>query len=201
MVHFGQFLLLVIILVLVPGPGPDYILITKNTVSGGTKAGFKTILGTVSALICHTSFAVLGLSAIIVKSAMLFTVLKYLGAIYLIYLGIKSFLTKTQQTTIPKSQKNVYLQGFITNILNPKVAVFFLTFLPQFVTIESTSWLPFTLLGLTYVVVTFLIYSVYILFLAKVQIYLERPLVKAFINKFSGVVLILFGAKLLATKH
>lgn len=199
MVNFSQFLLLVFLLVLVPGP--DYVIITKNAVTAGKSAGIKTILGTSTALLLHTSFAVFGLSALIIKSAFLYTGLKYLGALYLIYLGIKSLFSKVEQkTSVETTQKNVFVQGLMTNVLNPKVAVFFLTFLPQFVQHNNQSWLPFAFLGLTYVAVTFMTYSVYVIFLTKLKKYLEKSTVQQAINKISGLILVIFGVRLFIEK-
>ncbi|WP_439443230.1 LysE family translocator [Listeria aquatica] len=201
MINYYGFLFLVIMLILVPGP--DYIIITKNTIASGGRSGFQTVLGTVSALFCHTVFAVVGLSALIVKSALLFNGLKYIGAIYLIYLGIKSvFLKESLMRANDKASetRNAYKQGLVTNLFNPKVAVFFLTFLPQFIEEGNTSFLPFAELGLTYVVLTLVIYCVYVQFLAKIRRFMESPRVQKTINKISGVILIAFGIKLITEK-
>ena len=118
-------------------PGPDTAIVTKNTLSVGKSGGLKTALGICCALLIHTSAAVLGLSAIIVKSAVLFSVFKYVGAVYLIYLGVKTVwsLRKKEKVSVEMNTKkqfentSCFKQGFLTNILNPKIAVFFLTFL------------------------------------------------------------------------
>lgn len=201
MSDYLNFLFLVILLILVPGP--DYILITKNTLSSKKKAGFQTIFGTCTALIIHTLFATIGLSALLVKSAVLFSIVKYLGAIYLIYLGIKSLLTKNTDTKNTKNNElaNPFLQGLLTNLLNPKVAIFFLTFLPQFVAQSDTSWFYFALLGATYAVATFILFGLYVLFLDKIRGIMESDRTKKIINKVSGVVLLLFGLKLFLEKN
>ena len=87
MENFYMFVLMCIFFIILPGP--DTAIATKNTVTAGKVGGFKTVLGICSALLIHTSAAVLGLSAIIMKSALLFSVFKYVGAVYLIYLGVK----------------------------------------------------------------------------------------------------------------
>lgn len=197
---YYRFLALVIMLILVPGP--DYVIVTKNAVGLGKSEGIKTVFGIAAALLCHTIFAVIGLSALVAKSATLFTLVKYLGAAYLLYLGVRSFFSKVQPETtdVAPVKKNTWMQGFFTNILNPKVAVFFLTFLPQFVSSEAASWFDFAFLGLTYVVLTLIIYTVYVLLLAKIQGILEKPRTQKVINKLSGLVLIIFGLKLFAEK-
>lgn len=140
MENFYLFVLMCIFLIILPGP--DTAMATKNTLTVGRSGGLKTVLGTCCALLIHTSAAVLGLSAIIVKSALLFSAFKYVGAVYLIYLGVKtlwSLRKKEEAASVEMNTKkqfentSCFKQGFLTNILNPKVAVFFLTFLPQFV--------------------------------------------------------------------
>ncbi|WP_321383858.1 LysE family translocator [uncultured Enterococcus sp.] len=199
--EYHRFLFLVILLILVPGP--DYVIVTKNAVGFGKSAGIKTVFGIAAALFCHTIFAVVGLSAFVAKSAALFTAVKYLGAIYLLYLGVRSLFSKGTQltTTVEAEKRNSWVQGFFTNILNPKVAVFFLTFLPQFVSSDTASWRDFAFLGLTYVLLTLVIYTGYVLLLAKMKGILEKPIIQNIINKLSGFVLIIFGIKLFSENN
>jgi len=124
-------------------PGPDVVYIVSSTMKGKFQSGLKASLGLGVGYLIHTLAAVFGLSAIILKSALLFNVIKYLGAAYLLYLGIsslvncyknKSNLTMTEPTS---ANKNVFKQGVLISVLNPKVAMFFLAFLPQFVDVSS----------------------------------------------------------------
>lgn len=183
-------------------PGPDTAIITKNTLVRNKQEGVKTMLGTLTALMTHTLFAIIGLSAIIVKSAFLFTIIKYVGAVYLIYLGITSILAmlkkKAEVVDIiddPK-RKSSYMQGLFTNLLNPKVAVFFLTFLPQFVTSPEDAFIPFLLLGITYTVLTFIWFVLYILLLNQVRTFMTKPSTEKWMEGLTGTVLIAFGLKL-----
>ena len=119
-------------------PGPAQALSLANTLSGGKKAGIQTVLGLNASLIVHCLAAALGLSAILATSATAFAVVKYLGAAYLIYLGIKTFIAKENGIDLSNSSINsqsskIFIKAMITGILNPKVALFFLAFLPQFV--------------------------------------------------------------------
>jgi len=119
-------------------PGPDMLYTAARSLSQGTRAGVFSALGIFCGCFFHTAAAVLGLSAIIAGSAFWFSIIKYAGAAYLIYLGLKSLLNKKMpETGIAKlsslSYKKIFLQGLTTNLLNPKVAIFFLSFLPQFV--------------------------------------------------------------------
>jgi threonine/homoserine/homoserine lactone efflux protein len=120
-------------------PGPDVIYIVTNTMKGKMKSGMKASLGLGIGYLIHTLAAVLGLSALILSSAFLFTVIKYLGAAYLLYLGVQSLIncyknkSKICVEESNEKQKNVFKQGVIASVLNPTVAMFFLAFLPQFI--------------------------------------------------------------------
>ena len=120
-------------------PGPDVIYIVTNTMKGQMKSGIKASLGLGVGYLIHTLAAVFGLSALILSSALLFTVIKYLGALYLLYLGVTSLMNcyrNNAKLTINnkgEKQTGVFKQGVIVSVLNPKVAMFFLAFLPQFI--------------------------------------------------------------------
>ena len=113
----------------------------ENTLVAGKVGGVKTVFGTCIALLIHTLAAVIGLSALIVKSALLFSIFKYVGALYLIYIGIKALLAVRNKEGVDTNDISLhnedehtscFRQGFLTNLLNPKVAVFFLTFYRNF---------------------------------------------------------------------
>jgi RhtB (resistance to homoserine/threonine) family protein len=191
-------------------PGPDTAIVTKNTISVGKIGGFKTALGTCCALFIHTSAATLGLSAIIMKSALLFSVLKYVGAVYLTYLGVKALWslkkkddeTASVEVNIKSQIKNTscFKQGFLTDFLNPKVAVFFLTFLPQFVVSGSSTFFPFLIMGITYTVMTAIWFLLYVYLINHISAFMKRPKTKIFIEGITGTVLIGFGIKLALEK-
>lgn len=206
MTHLLTFIILSFLLVLLPGP--DYVMITKNTLRDGTSAGIRTLIGTCSALCVHTTFAVIGLSAIIVKSAFLFSTFKFLGAAYLLYLGVKALFSlrkisagKEQVTEkTADNQEPNYRQGFFTNLLNPKVAVFFLSFLPQFVNSRENTCIPFITLGAIYIVITLVFFVAYILLMNRIKIVMKKESTQKAIQSVSGVVLIAFGIKLALEK-
>lgn len=126
-------------------PGPDVIYIVSNTMKGKLINGLKAALGLGVGYFIHTLAACLGLSAIILSSAVAFSAVKWLGAAYLVYLGIQSLRSmwrgecKIINSTDIEKDKNVFSQGVIVSVLNPKVALFFLSFLPQFIETSSSS--------------------------------------------------------------
>ncbi|MEO0383603.1 MAG: LysE family translocator [Pseudomonadota bacterium] len=118
-------------------PGPATVLTVARATTSGTRVGVATGLGIAVGDIIHTALAVIGLSAIILASAFLFSVIKYLGAAYLVYLGLRALFAKTPdpttQSTVPLSPSAAFRQAILAEVLNPKTALFFLAFLPQFV--------------------------------------------------------------------
>jgi threonine/homoserine/homoserine lactone efflux protein len=139
-------------------PGQDTMFILGRSVTGGVRAGVAAALGICIGSIGHTLLAALGLSAILATSALAFTVVKLAGAAYLIYLGLRLLLTRTAQgaelpaTAVAGVPRTAFLQGILTNLLNPKVALFFLALLPQFIDPASEhKTLAFLALGATFI--------------------------------------------------
>ena len=124
-------------------PGNDMLYVISRSAGQGIKAGIISALGIMAGCMVHILAAVVGISAIIAKSTTAFDVIKYVGAAYLVYLGVKSLLNKDQKSFAvdknlkPVSYRNIFWQGVLTNVLNPKVALFFLAFLPQFINIRD----------------------------------------------------------------
>lgn len=129
-------------------PGADTMLLMKNTLSYGPKAGRFTVLGMLSGLSFWTGIAILGLSVVIAKSLVLFTTIKYLGAAYLIYLGIKSLITKQtlavdqmeSSADVPIDRgyhKKSFMQAMLSNVLNPKTVIVYITIMPQFINLNG----------------------------------------------------------------
>jgi threonine/homoserine/homoserine lactone efflux protein len=150
--HFFTFLAAGIILNLTPGQDTMYIL--GRSIAQGRRAGILSALGISTGGLVHTLATALGLSAILASSAEAFILVKWTGAGYLVYLGVHMFMNKsadrqTSEQELPEySDRRIYLQGFLTSVLNPKVALFFLAFLPQFVDPGSPhKVLPFLFLG------------------------------------------------------
>lgn len=203
MAILGTFLLMSFLLIILPGP--DSSLVIQNSIMYGQKAGFKTVMGSVSGLLIHTSAAVLGLSALLMQSATLFTILKYIGAAYLIYIGFSALRTlknpPTEEEIVVKGkEKSFFLQGFITCASNPKVAVFFLTFLPQFVQPNYNHMLQFAVMGIIYAMMTIIWFLLYVYLIDVFSKWLKRPTVQKSIQGCTGIVLLLFGLRLALEK-
>ncbi len=188
-------------------PGIDTVFILNKTIGEGRKAGLYSTLGINSGVLVHTTFAALGLSVIVAKSALAFSVIKYLGAGYLMYLGAMSLLQgKGLDLSRPDSEehsplKNFYT-GLVTNILNPKVALFFLSFFPQFIARENlSSPTPFILLGVSCCLIGIVWFSIVTLLAASFSEKLTtHPKFAGRMGKVSGVVYILMGLKIAMSK-
>lgn len=153
-----------IALLLIPGPAVLYI--TARSANQGRVAGFVSVLAIEAANLMQAIAAALGLSAILLSSALAFDTVKYLGAAYLIYLGIKKLLTKEESSTNQEVKREnlsqIFWQGFVINILNPKTALFFFAFLPQFVNpAKGNATIQTLLLGVLFVILAFITDSIY----------------------------------------
>ena len=188
-------------------PGPDMLYTAARSLSQGTKAGILSALGIFCGCLVHTAAAVFGLSKIIEESALLFSIIKYAGAAYLIYLGTRSLFTgKKNETEIaqlePISNRKIFIQGMITNVLNPKVAIFFLSFLPQFIDPKS-AYLEeqIAFLGLWFDIQGALILTIVAMVTGYFQAMLQQN--RSFWNwqqKITGFILIGLGIKMLFTR-
>lgn len=180
MIHFPNlpvFLLAALILLLTPGPAVLYIV--ARSVDQGRLAGFVSVLSIETGNSVHVLGATLGLSAILLSSSLAFTVVKYLGAVYLIYLGIRRLLKQNQEHEIAsvyhQSLRRTYSQGVLVAILNPKTALFFLAFLPQFVDPSRGSvTLQLLTLGGLFVMMAIVTDSIYALLASTAGNWLKR---------------------------
>lgn len=198
---FELFCLSAIVLSITPGPDTFYIL--GRTISQGTNSGIASVLGISTGVLVHTLAAAVGLSTILVTSALVFKIIKLIGAGYLIYLGITLILSSKD---IHASNRNglssssfwkIYRQGVITNVLNPKVALFFLSFLPQFIDPNRGNVTSFIFLGITYVFVCTVWYLIVAVFSSAIAgTFQKNTLWIRFINKISGAIFIGLGLNL-----
>ena len=151
-------------LLLVPGPAVLYIV--AQSAEHGRLAGVVSVAGVHLGTFVHVAAATVGLSALIVSSAVAFSVVKYAGAAYLVYLGIRRLLTREPADLLPARDEplsRLFVQGAVVNVLNPKTALFFLAFLPQFVDPDRTVWTQVLALGVTFVLLGFLSDGMYAL--------------------------------------
>jgi len=150
---WGLFVVASVVLLLTPGPAVLYIV--ARSVQQGRAAGLASVLGIHLGTIVHIAAAAVGLSALIVSSALAFAVVKYLGAAYLIWIGLRTLMTREPDAEAPAPPParlgRVFRDGFVVNLLNPKTAIFLLAFLPQFVDpAEGAVHWQILLLGLTF---------------------------------------------------
>lgn len=189
-------------LVLIATPGPDMMLVMSRSIAMGQKAGIFTAAGISAGLFGHTLLATLGLGAVLQASELLFTALKFVGAAYLIYLGVKAFCTPVSAMNVvgyrTVSYRELFLQGALSNLSNPKIAIFYFAFLPQFVSSESSQSTPILLaLGITFAILTFFIKAPVAFFAGRLSGWLRgNPSVQSWLNRICGGVLVGLGIRL-----
>lgn len=212
-VHFPFFVAAVLLLNVTPGPDTAYII--GRSVAQGRGAGLMSALGICTGCCVHSIACAFGLTALLAASAMAFTVIKFAGAIYLIYLGVRlAFAPAAKAPAAPgessqpavqtaRSLKQLYLQGFWTNVLNPKVVLFFVSFFPQFVSSETEhKALAFLTLGGVFVAMS----VVWCLFLVWVASSVTRglggkPVVKKWLDRVVGSAFVGLGLRLAAAQR
>jgi len=193
---FGVFALAALALLVVPGPAVLYIV--NRSVSQGRAIGLVSMLGIQTGGAVHVTFAALGLSAILMSSATAFNVVKYVGAAYLVYLGIRTLLTKPAavRTELPKvTARRAYAQGVVVNVLNPKTALFFVAFLPQFIEPDRGPVVTQTLLlGATFILLAMCSDGAYAIAASAVRDVLLRSRTWPRVQRYvSGSVFIVLG--------
>lgn len=194
---------------LVISPGPNGLLIAKTVPVSGKAAGFANIAGFISAFFVHGSLSVLGLSVLLVQSAQAFLIFKLLGAAYLCWIGVKSLLEAWKSRSdispeadhsVPKSQRPVSLkgaliEGFFTNVLNPKVSMFYLAAFPQFIPAGGGMSSAFLLVVL-HSLINLVWFSGMIILLARMKQVAHNSTFTRWLKSVTGAVFIGFGAKL-----
>jgi threonine/homoserine/homoserine lactone efflux protein len=160
-------------------PGPSVLYIVTRSIDQGRSAGLVSVLGIHTGSVVHVAAAALGVSAILASSAVAFGVVKYVGAAYLIWLGIRTLRDRHEERPSGalrgRSLRRVYAQGVVVNVLNPKTALFFLAFLPQFVDVSRGAvTAQIVILGLTFILLGFVSDGSYALVAARVSRRLAR---------------------------
>ncbi|WP_046212977.1 LysE family translocator [Paenibacillus wulumuqiensis] len=203
--HYWLFVLSSILLNITPGSDTIYIL--SRSMFQGRQAGLMSVYGIVSGSLVHTLLAGLGLSLILMQSALAFNLVKWIGAGYLIWMGIRALMARKEEGTMLKQVeqrplRKIYLQGMLTNVLNPKVALFYLAFIPQFVSpSQGMGPIPFLLLGLTFSATGLLWCILLVLFSSKMSDRLQSSRVSRYLNKITGGIFVLLGLNLLRTSR
>ena len=203
--HLGLFILSGLLLNITPGQ--DTLYIVGRTMSQGRRAGLMSVLGIASGSIIHTLAAAFGLSAILATSAGAFTAVKLVGAAYLVYLGIRMLLDRAVTSGVAReftseSDGAIYRAGLLTNVLNPKVALFFMAFLPQFVEPAGGSRvLPFLFLGTVFVFNGTLWCLVLVTGATAMGRRLRKsPMMEIVLRRVTGVIFVGLGARLATSR-
>jgi len=211
--HFAFFVVAVFLLNITPGPDTAYIV--GRSVAQGRGAGLMSALGISAGCCVHSLACAFGLTALLAASATAFTVIKFVGAIYLMYLGVRLIFTKPAQQAragqaspsrvsgAPKSIRQLFLQGFWTNVLNPKVVLFFVSFFPQFVTTGSEDKaLAFLTLGAVFVAMS-MAWNTFVAWIAGsvTQRFSGKPAVKKWLDRGVGSAFVGLGVKLAAASR
>jgi len=190
-------------------PGPDTAITTRNALVGGRRAGLFTILGVSLGLTIWTLATGIGVAALLRASEPAFVALKVAGAIYLCWLGLQAIRSALRSSGSaggghvvhrPIAPRVAFRQGLLTNLGNPKIAVFFTSFLPQFTPAHEASFGSLVLLGVLFCLVGLTWLTVYVLAIARIGDFLRRPRPRRVLDFVTGTVLVGFGIKL-ATEH
>lgn len=200
------------IAILVALPGPDFAIITKISIFDGKKAAQSAAVGVTLGMCVHTILAMLGLSAIVASSALLFSIIKYAGAAYLFYVGISELIKSSKIKTLPvqpmtenghiKENTNIrYLYaGFLTNVLNPKAILYFMVLYPQFLDSSSPIYYQFLEMGIITAVICIIWYLVVASIFTRIRSFFTSAKCQRWLMRFTGAIFVGFGFKLMAQK-
>jgi threonine/homoserine/homoserine lactone efflux protein len=192
-------LFVVTALALLAIPGPAVLYIVSRSVDQGRRAGIASVLGVTTGTVVHVTLATVGLSSLILASTVAFDAVRFVGAAYLIFLGVRRLLTRHEDSLEverpPRTLRRLYTQGLVVNLLNPKTIVFIFAFIPQFVDVNAGHvWLQIMLLGLTFAGLGLASDSLYAVVAGTVADRLRgTPLIARVERWFGGTVLIGLG--------
>jgi threonine/homoserine/homoserine lactone efflux protein len=200
--EFWSFVAVATVIVIVPGV--DMALVARNTLAGGRSAGFRTATGTLLGLGVHAGAALAGLSVVIAASATAFNLVRLAGAAYLVWLGLQTLWSTRNRARIdqasgralPRMAGSPLIQGLLTNVLNPKLAVFFLSFLPQFVDLSVPATTQILLLAGTFIAMGAIWLLIFVVAVDQLSGVLGRPAVRRWMDRLIGTTLIALGIRL-----
>lgn len=187
-------------------PGPDNIFVLMQSVIYGRSAGLKVVLGLCTGLLVHTILVTIGVSAVIRASALAFTGLKIAGALYLLYLAYMAWKApavpmEEEKAAQKRAENNSFLKwwsrGFIMNLTNPKVIIFFLAFFPQFITTGQNTELQMIIMGATFICATIIVFGSIAVFAELVRKHVSSDKVQRAINRTGAVIFALLAASLI----
>ncbi|MEK8197554.1 MULTISPECIES: LysE family translocator [Lysinibacillus] len=188
-------------------PGPDNLFVLAQSITQDKKAGIATSLGLCTGLLVHISAAVLGISAIIYQSTIIFSIVKFAGAAYLLYLAWQSFRAKGDPFSLQQQNVQAYVKlykkGILMNILNPKVSLFFLALLPQFVhPSQGHVALQMLILGIVFLVQALVLFILFSLFAGKVRnVIIGQPVIAKRLNMIQGILFTFIGIQIAISKQ
>tara|TARA_R110002126_G_scaffold81242_5_gene200490 strand:+ start:3299 stop:3931 length:633 start_codon:yes stop_codon:yes gene_type:complete len=180
--------------VLAISPGPDNIFVLIQSITNGRKFGLAVVAGLMTGCLVHTTLLAFGVSAIIKNNPIIFTIIKVFGAVYLLYLAISVYrggntISINIENKQVKSLSSLFRQGFIMNVLNPKVTIFFLAFFPGFLFSNSISTIiQFYVLGLLFIVISSLVFSSVALLSGSISTFLRGNKKTGFVLKWVQVI-------------
>jgi threonine/homoserine/homoserine lactone efflux protein len=207
MIEAQWLLFLLASVVVIATPGQDMLLVMSRSITHGTRAGLATAAGVSIGLLGHTVLATAGLGALLRTSEWLFTAIKLLGAAYLLYLGTQLLLSKSATTaaaaSAPQPLKRQFLTGAASNITNPKIAVFYFAFLPQFVAHDAGQpALTIMVLGIIFAALTFVIKGPVAIFAGSLSAWFRsRPTALVWLNRSSGLVMAALAVRLALSRR
>ena len=191
---------LAVLALLTISPGADMALIAKITLEQGRQAALLATIGICSGLFVHATASALGLSVILATSAEAFTIVKLAGAAYLVYLGAQAFRSSFRDGAVavaaPRRSTSPFLQGLFSNVLNPKVAVFYLTFMPQFMSPGDNVLIRSLAFAVAHAVMGIAWLSAYAYVLSRISVVLARGGARRWLERVTGGVLVALGLRL-----
>lgn len=202
--HLLAFIGVVIIMAITPGP--DMALVTRAVLKSGKLVGWLAALGVFSGLLLWGVASALGVAAILNTSATLYTILRLIGAAYLVWLGVQAFISRPAHRAaatqaVATNKFSAYRQGLLNNLLNPKAGIFFTTLLPQFIGPGQTTFLTPILFGAIFALIVMIWLTIYVVIISRAGSFIRRPSVQRIMERITGIVLIALGIRVAIEQH
>lgn len=187
-------------IILILAPGPDIIFTVSQGITNGRLAGFTTAAGLALGNLFHTTLVALGVATLLKQSVLAFTILKIAGCCYLLYIAFKLWKHAAEGLALNNGElksQNLFFRGLVMNILNPKVALFFLALFPQFINAETSSpYIQIFSLGIIFIIMTLIIFGLLGTFAGYVgELIQQHPRIVFFVNRFCAIVILLLAIK------